>query len=226
MPIAKSRIGCLFLIAALGCAGCAGDLPESQVVVPRLQLGSVTLSGVMRAYGQPRKKTPVGLWYVGPGAESLTAGRVGWMTFLEFDAAGRLSAQEFLRVWTERDYLVAEYSITGRLGERSRELDFDQMIITNAVILAHTERDYVIAAQEEGRFVLARLLPGGNEPLVRYRTAGDSQRSEIIAVVRALAGRDESLIEATWRAVEKRMSHIEGNSDQGGPAHDGLPASP
>ena len=59
MPTAKCQVGCVLLgVLALGGVGCSGDIPESRVVVPRLQLGKVMLRAVKNAYGPARQETP------------------------------------------------------------------------------------------------------------------------------------------------------------------------
>jgi hypothetical protein len=225
VPSAKCQIAiALLALLAFGTIGCSGDIPESRVVVPRLQLGKIMLKGVKNTYGPARMETPDGLWYVGPGPQSLTHGNFGWMTRLSFDPAGYLCTQEFLDFGQEKDYLSVDYWISGRLDRRDRDADLDQMLIARSVILANSDRNYVITMHEPGLFVLARVLPGGNEPVVQCRVSGEGDRCEVSATVRVLPDRDEPLIDAMRGAIEKRMLRIEVVDDTNTPATEGMPA--
>ncbi|MDD4890499.1 MAG: hypothetical protein PHU85_11280 [Phycisphaerae bacterium] len=232
--------GLVALAMLLG--GCAGDIPETQLVVPQLELGRTPLRAVMRAYGQPRQRTSGDLWYVGPGPVSLTHGTDGWMTLLTFDELGFLQTQEYLHRGLEQNYLQVDYSIqtiserrllppgavkpkakkppTDRTGkvlpelrepfsERNRDSDFDQLMIARCVVLAASNQDYRITTHQPELFVMVRVLPGENEPVVESRIRRDGNRSLVTTRVRALPGRDEPLMEQIDAAVGKRMLLIE-----------------
>lgn len=94
-------------------------------------------------------------------------------------------------------------------SERNRDCDFDQLMIARCAVLAANNADYRITTHEPDLFVLVRVLPGENEPVVESRVTRDGTRAKVATRVHALPGRDEPLMEQIDAAIGKRMLLIE-----------------
>jgi len=256
----RAGLSCVLVVLTL--AGCGNwGPPQTQVVVPTLQLGKATLKGVLRTYGPPRVATAEDdLWYVGPGQQSLTHGNDGWMTLLSFDGMGILQTQEYLHRGMEQNYLQVDYWIHRwlessapspavrrpvhpkspgrgkpvgpvRLGgdpfaDRDRDLDFDQLMIARCVELAQADPDYQVTTNQPDMFVLARVLPSENDPVVQFQVKQFGDRVELTMRVRALPGRDEPLMAQIDAIVGKRMLLIEVPQDAQTPVTEHEPMTP
>lgn len=206
---------CLLAVMALGdLAGCRALPAPREKPIPRLQLGQTSRDMTLRAYGTPKVETPYHLWYVGPEPTSLTHGTTGWMTLLTYDSEGMLICQEFLSRTPEQGYMQLHYWIKGDLSKRDRDNDLDRRMLPRAVELAQLNSSYRITWNEQDRFVMARLLPSENEPVVVWQSQAEDERSEIRLDAKTLTGRDEPLAERIDGVIAQRMLLIEVTLDK------------
>ena len=97
---------------------------------------------------------------------------------------------------------------------RDRDEDFDQLVLARCVVLAQADPNYRVTAMESNLFVLSRVLPGENEPLVTCQIGPHDDRAEVTMVVKALPGRDDGLIQQVDAMIRNRVEWIQSPSDE------------